>query len=139
MPRTPISRGDKALLGDDEWATSAFNELAPYTGAGFDDAAMAVLNAIRNGDEADGIRRPETAKTYIKRTLSPADLRSGAVATYGKDGRSQVVSYDVRDTVQAILPSLMRVLFAGLAGGGAGGGETCKGSCCAVDTTGRCG
>jgi hypothetical protein len=30
-----------------------------------------------------------------------------------EDGRSQVVSYDVRDTVQAILPSLMRVFFAG--------------------------
>jgi len=29
-----------------------------------------------------------------------------------EDGRSQVVSYDVRDTVQAILPSLMRIFTA---------------------------
>jgi len=58
----------------------------------------------------------EDAVDYIDSTISP--LRAVATEYYRgmpfgneEDGRSQVVSRDVRDTVQAILPSLMRVFF----------------------------
>jgi hypothetical protein len=58
----------------------------------------------------------DDAVDYIDNTISP--LRAMATEYYRgapfgneEDGRSQVVSRDVRDTVQAILPSLMRVFF----------------------------
>jgi hypothetical protein len=60
----------------------------------------------------------EDAVDYIDSTISP--LRALATEYYRGDpfgneeeGRSQVVSRDVRDTVQAILPSLMKVFFSG--------------------------
>lgn len=58
----------------------------------------------------------DDAVDYIDSVISP--LRAEATQYYRgepfgneEDGRSQVVSRDVRDTVQAILPSLMRVFF----------------------------
>ena len=60
----------------------------------------------------------EDSVDYIDSTISP--LRALATEYYRGDpfgneeeGRSQVVSRDVRDTVQAILPSLMKVFFSG--------------------------
>lgn len=60
----------------------------------------------------------EDAVDYIDSTISP--LRALATQYYRgeefgneEDGRSKVVSRDVRDTVQAILPSLMKVFFSG--------------------------
>jgi len=60
----------------------------------------------------------EDAVDYIDNTISPD--RALALQYYRgepfgneEDGRSQVVSRDVRDTVQAILPSLMKVFFSG--------------------------
>jgi hypothetical protein len=56
----------------------------------------------------------DDAVDYIDNTISPA--RAKATEYYRgqkfgdeEEGRSQVVSMDVRDTVQAILPSLMRI------------------------------
>jgi hypothetical protein len=56
----------------------------------------------------------EDARDYIDNTVSP--VRASATKYYRgepfgneEDGRSQVVSMDVRDTVQAIMPSLMRI------------------------------
>ena len=60
----------------------------------------------------------EDSVDYIDSTISP--FRALATEYYRGDpfgneeeGRSQVVSRDVRDTVQAILPSLMKVFFSG--------------------------
>lgn len=56
----------------------------------------------------------DDAVDFIDNTVSP--VRAKATEYYRgdpfgdeEDGRSQVVSMDVRDTVQAILPSLMRI------------------------------
>ena len=67
-------------------------------------------------DELQGIvsSELEDARDYIDNTVSP--VRASATKYYRgepfgneEDGRSQVVSMDVRDTVQAIMPSLMRI------------------------------
>lgn len=60
----------------------------------------------------------DDAADYIDNTVSTerayaTDYYWGRPFGNEEDGRSQVVSYDVRDTVQAIMPSLMRVFFAG--------------------------
>ena len=59
----------------------------------------------------------EEARSYIDTEVSP--LRATATRYYKgepfgteQEGRSSVVSHDVRDTVNAILPSLMRVFFS---------------------------
>ncbi|MGB1875939.1 MAG: portal protein [Rhodospirillaceae bacterium] len=59
----------------------------------------------------------DDAVDYIDNTISPA--RAKATEYYRgqkfgdeEEGRSQVVSMDVRDTVQAILPSLMRIFHS---------------------------
>lgn len=73
---------------------------------GMDDAT---LKAIVSSEIEDAI-------SFIDHDIGP--LRAGAVARYfgrlygdEEDGRSQVVSRDVHDTINAILPSLMRVFF----------------------------
>ena len=60
----------------------------------------------------------EDAVDFIDNTISPE--RALALQYYRgepfgneEEGRSQVISRDVRDTVQAILPSLMKVFFSG--------------------------
>ena len=67
-------------------------------------------------DELQGIVGSEIddAVDFIDNIVSP--IRAKATEYYRgepfgdeEEGRSQVVSYDVRDTVQAILPSLMRI------------------------------
>jgi hypothetical protein len=67
-------------------------------------------------DELQGIVSSELddARDYIDNTVSP--VRASATKYYRgepfgneEEGRSQVVSMDVRDTVQAIMPSLMRI------------------------------
>ena len=67
------------------------------------------LQSIIEGEIGD-------AESYIDDIISP--LRADAGQYYKgepfgneEEGRSQVVSMDVRDTVQAILPSIMRVFF----------------------------
>ena len=71
-------------------------------------------------DELQGIVASEIddAVDFIDNIVSP--LRAKATEYYRgdpfgdeEDGRSQVVSMDVRDTVQAIMPSLMRVFTSG--------------------------
>lgn len=59
----------------------------------------------------------DDAVDYIDNTVSTerayaTDYYWGRPFGNEEEGRSQVVSYDVRDTVQAIMPSLMRVFFA---------------------------
>jgi hypothetical protein len=82
------------------------------------------VNALINPDymdedELQGIVGAEIddAVDFIDNIVSP--VRAKATEYYRgepfgdeEDGRSQVVSYDVRDTVQAILPSLMRIFTA---------------------------
>ena len=67
-------------------------------------------------DELQGIvvSELEDARDYVDNVVSP--IRASATQYYRGDpfgneeeGRSQVVSMDVRDTVQAIIPSLMRI------------------------------
>lgn len=75
---------------------------------GMDDEALQAIVAGEINDAAD----------YIDNTVSTerahaTDYYWGRPFGNEEDGRSQVVSYDVRDTVQAIMPSLMRVFFAG--------------------------
>lgn len=67
-------------------------------------------------EKLQGILRNEIddAIDFIDNTVSPVRARATEYyrgEPYGdeEDGRSQVVSMDVRDTVQAIMPSLMRV------------------------------
>ena len=67
-------------------------------------------------EKLQGILRNEIddAVDFIDNTVSPVRARATEYyrgEPYGdeEDGRSQVVSMDVRDTVQAIMPSLMRV------------------------------
>jgi hypothetical protein len=71
-------------------------------------------------DELQGIVGAEIddAIDFIDNTVSP--IRAKATEYYRgepfgdeEDGRSQVVSMDVRDTVQAIMPSLMRIFTSG--------------------------
>lgn len=71
-------------------------------------------------DELQGIVAAEIddAVDFIDNTVSP--IRAKATEYYRgepfgdeEDGRSQVVSMDVRDTVQAIMPSLMRIFTSG--------------------------
>ena len=58
----------------------------------------------------------DDAQAYIDDVISPARAEAGQYykgEPFGneEEGRSQVVSMDVRDTVQAIMPSIMRVFF----------------------------
>ncbi len=71
-------------------------------------------------EELQGIVASEIAdaEDFIDNTVSP--IRAKATEYYRgepfgdeEEGRSQVVSMDVRDTVQAIMPSLMRIFTAG--------------------------
>ena len=71
---------------------------------------------VMDDDELQGIvsSELEDARDYIDNTVSP--VRASATKYYRgepfgneEEGRSQVVSMDVRDTVQAIMPSLMRI------------------------------
>lgn len=60
----------------------------------------------------------EDAVDYIDSVISPdralaTQYYRGEPFGNEEEGRSQVVSRDVRDTVQAILPSMMRMFFAG--------------------------
>lgn len=59
----------------------------------------------------------EDAVDYVDNIVSPERAKAGEYykgEPFGneEEGRSQVVSMDVRDTVQAILPSIMRVFFS---------------------------
>ena len=85
------------------------NEIAMELEAEFDPNVM-------DDDELQGIvsSELEDARDYIDNTVSP--VRASATKYYRgepfgneEEGRSQVVSMDVRDTVQAIMPSLMRI------------------------------
>ena len=71
---------------------------------------------VMKDDELQGIvgKEIEDAIDYIDNWISP--MRATATQYYRGDpfgneeeGRSQVISMDVRDTVQAIMPSLMRI------------------------------
>lgn len=71
-------------------------------------------------DELQGIvaKEIEDAEDFIDNVVSP--IRAKATEYYRgepfgdeEEGRSQVISMDVRDTVQAIMPSLMRVFTSG--------------------------
>lgn len=58
------------------------------------------------------------ARTYIEEELGPqraesTDYYNGTLFGNEEPGRSQVISRDVRDTVQSFMPSIMRVLFGG--------------------------
>lgn len=70
-------------------------------------------------EELEAILRSEIAEaaTFIDSEISP--LRAEATRYYHgrpfgdeKEGRSKVVSRDVRDTVMAIMPSLLRIFFS---------------------------
>ena len=70
----------------------------------------AELESIVNGELTDAV-------SYIDTDISP--IRAKGTEYYRgdpfgneEDGRSQVVSMEVRDTVSAMLPSLMRVFFS---------------------------
>ena len=83
-------------------------------------ALEAELNEnVMDDDELQGIvgKEIEDAQDYVDNWVSPH--RSTATEYYRGDpfgneeeGRSQVVSMDVRDTVQAIMPSLMRIFHS---------------------------
>lgn len=70
-------------------------------------------------EQLENIVRAEIddAQDYIDEVISPERALAGQYykgEPFGneEEGRSQVVSMDVRDTVQAIMPSIMRVFFA---------------------------
>lgn len=70
-------------------------------------------------EDLENIVRAEItdAEEYIDDVISPERAMAGQYykgEPFGneEEGRSQVVSMDVRDTVQAIMPSIMRVFFA---------------------------
>ena len=70
-------------------------------------------------DDLHGIVSGEIddAQAYVDDIISPVRATAGQYykgEPFGneEEGRSQVVSMDVRDTVQAILPSIMRVFFS---------------------------
>jgi hypothetical protein len=70
-------------------------------------------------DDLQGIVAAEIddAVAYVDDTISPQRATAGEYykgEPFGneEEGRSQVVSMDVRDTVQAIMPSIMRVFFS---------------------------
>lgn len=88
------------------------SDIAADLEAAFDENVM-------DDDEIQGIvgKEIEDAIDYIDNWVSPQ--RSKATEYYRgdpfgneEDGRSQVVSMDVRDTVQAIMPSLMRIFHS---------------------------
>ena len=70
-------------------------------------------------DELEGIISSEIddAIDFVDNIISPERAKAGEYykgEPFGneEEGRSQVVSMDVRDTVQAIMPSIMRVFFS---------------------------
>lgn len=78
------------------------------------------INEGLSDDEVQGILAGQLndAIDFIDSVVSP--VRAEAERYYlgdefgnEEEGRSQVVSLDVRDTIQAIMPSLMRVFFSG--------------------------
>lgn len=78
------------------------------------------INEGLSDDEAQGILAGQLndAIDFIDSVVSP--VRAEAERYYlgdefgnEEEGRSQVISLDVRDTIQAIMPSLMRVFFSG--------------------------
>ena len=80
---------------------------------------QAMNENVMEEDELQGVvgKEIEDAIDYSDNWISPA--RAQATSYYRGDpfgneeeGRSQVVSMDVRDTVQAMLPSLMRIFFS---------------------------
>lgn len=88
------------------------SDIAADLEAAFDENVM-------DDDELQGVvgKEIEDAIDYIDNWVSPQ--RSKATEYYRgdpfgneEDGRSQVVSMDVRDTVQAIMPSLMRIFHS---------------------------
>ena len=77
---------------------------------------MEMMPETMDEDELQGIvgKEIDDAVDYIDHWVSP--IRATATQYYRgdpfgdeEDGRSQIVSMDVRDTVQAIMPSLMRI------------------------------
>lgn len=79
-----------------------------------DDQAMETMDA----DELQGIIVQEItdAVSYIDTDLSPVRAKGteyyrGDLFGNEEDGRSQVVAMEVRDTVSAMMPSLMRIFF----------------------------
>lgn len=68
------------------------------------------LESIVSGELDDAVDYIDT--TVSTERAQATDYYWGRPFGNEEDGRSQVVSYDVRDTVQAILPSLMRVFFS---------------------------
>ena len=79
-----------------------------------------MLNDRLSDEDVQGILTTELndAIDFIDNTISPA--RAEAEKMYlgdplgnEEEGRSQVISMDVRDTIEGMLPSLMRVFFAG--------------------------
>lgn len=82
---------------------------------------QALLNPdYMSDDELQGIvaKEIDDAEDFIDNTVSPVRAKATEYyrgEPYGdeEEGRSKVVSMDVRDTVQAIIPSLMRVFTSG--------------------------
>jgi len=73
----PIKRGDNAILTNDEIATIVFNETASLSGPDIEEARKAIANALINGDEVAGRRRPATAEAEVTRPLGTAVLPNG--------------------------------------------------------------
>jgi len=85
------------------------------------DEVQALINPdYMSDDELQGIvgKEIDDAEDFIDNVVSPVRAKATEYyrgEPYGdeEEGRSQVVSMDVRDTVQAIMPSLMRVFTSG--------------------------
>ncbi len=73
----PISRGNNAVLTDDEIANIVFNESVSLSGADIDQVRANIAHIIINGDEELGTRRQSiagTASKTINRQLSNLEL-----------------------------------------------------------------
>jgi hypothetical protein len=102
---------DNSRPSDDEIETAANSEL-------LDEIEEEEFQGVTE-DDLHGIVSAEIddAVSYIDDIISPQRATAGEYykgEPFGneEEGRSQVVSMDVRDTVQAIMPSIMRVFFS---------------------------
>jgi hypothetical protein len=91
----------------EQYADGDFSEIAEDAGGSMDDDELEAIVAGKIQDAID----------YVDSEIGP--IRAEATRRYfGKpygdeeEGRSQVVSMDVRDTVAALMPSLLRVFFS---------------------------
>jgi hypothetical protein len=70
-PPTPIRRGEKAILSDEEYAAIVFNETRSLSGSDVAGARQQIAHALMNADETWGPKRGVYARTAASVAMPP--------------------------------------------------------------------